>query len=367
MCMKKALMHCSHVPRHQRLGKPRQWPGILGACLLLWLSACTFAPAQSQPPANLGPTPTPDFHLRDTAITIRQTLAAYEQLIAQAQTYGHDVSLDQQQLAQDYQDFDSAHTTQAYQALTARIQAQMSRLRKAMLPEKTRYDLHQLQKLIGETNINNDYEYRDADDALLVLQSRLQWAKTTSDYQQIDHQAQILLTNLRALLANLTDKTSHKQAHVTDLQLIDAYHLTGKVIIVSLTEQTLRMYHNGQFVGWMYVVTGQRAMQTPPGLWHILTKETNLTFSAPPTEDPNSPLWYPPTHINYGLKFKEWSYYLHDATWRSYFGPGANLPHDDYTSGKYSVNGTHGCINMSLDDTRRLYTWAEVGIPVVVY
>jgi hypothetical protein len=275
MCMKKALMKRNHLPRHQRLGKSQRWLGLLGICLLLWLSACASAPAQSQRSANLGPTPTPDFQLRNTAITTRQTLAAYEQLIAQAQTYGHTVTQDQQQLDQDYQDFASARTAQAYQALTARIQAQMRTLRTAMLPEKTRYDVHRLQKMIGQTNINNDYEYRDAADALLDLQSRLQWAKTTKDYQQIDHQAQILLINLQALLTNLNDKTPHKRAHVTDLQLIAAYHLTGKVIVVSLTEQTLRMYDNGKLVGWMYVVTGQRAAQTPPGLWHVITKGTN--------------------------------------------------------------------------------------------
>jgi lipoprotein-anchoring transpeptidase ErfK/SrfK len=143
------------------------------------------------------------------------------------------------------------------------------------------------------------------------------------------------------------------------------YQLTGKVIIVSLTEQTLREYDNGQLVGWMYVVTGQEAAQTPPGLWHVQWKKQHMVFKS--SEPAGTALWYPPTAINYAMSYHDDGYFLHDATWRSYFGPGANLPHDDYTSGKYSDTGTHGCINMTLDNARDLYNWVDVGIPVVVY
>ena len=343
----------------------QQWLGLPGIGLLLILVACSLAPFQSQPSTSVRPTPTPDFLLHNTAITTMQTLAAYKQLITQAQTYGAEVAEDQQQLAQDQQDAAQAQTVQAYQALTARIQGQMSSLRLHMLPAKTGYDLQQLQALIGQTDIINDYEYRDADDALLPLQERLHDATTTQDFQQIDDQAQILLTNLQALLANLNDQTPHEQAHITDLHVITTYHLTGKVMVVALTEQTLRMYQDDVLVGMILVVTGQPAAQTPPGLWHILTKETNVTFTS--GEKPGSPLWYPDTHINYAMKYKEWGYYLHDATWRRDFGPGTNLPHDDYTAPGYSNVGSHGCINMSLDDIRQLFDWAEIGIPVIVY
>src|SRR5262249_4058587 len=155
-----------------------------------------------------------------------QTLDAYQQLIGQAQTYGYPATQEQQQLAQDRQDADNAHTVEAYQGVTARIQTQMDALRQAMLPAKTTYDLQQLQTMIGQTAITNDYEYRDADDGLLVLQGRLRHATTTKAYQQIDDQAQILLTNLQALLANLNDQTPHDQAHATDLHLIQTYQLT---------------------------------------------------------------------------------------------------------------------------------------------
>jgi lipoprotein-anchoring transpeptidase ErfK/SrfK len=293
-------------------------------------------------------------------------LNQYQQLITQAQQYGQDVTQEQQQLDQDRQDLKKANTISAYLELSSRIRGQINNIQVTVVRGKTSADLQQLQTLIGKTDINNDYEYRDADDAYLVEQQRFQDANSTDDYQTIDSQVTILIANLNALLTNLNDSTPHDQAHATDLQLLQAYNLmSGKVAVVSLTEQTLRLYENGQLVHFMYIVTGQRAAQTPPGLWHVFFKGTNLTFRS--SEPPGSPLWYPPTPINYGMEYHAGGYYFHDATWRTYFGPGANLPHPDYTSGQYSDNGTHGCINMTLSNAAYLYSWIEVGTPAIVY
>lgn len=343
----------------------RRWLAIPAICLFVFLSACGSGAAASQPTPRPTATATPDPQLVQARSDTQSLLNQYQQQIFVAQVYGQDVTQEQQQLTQDEQDFETVQTAQTYQALSARIQTQMQALQQAMLPNQTRFDLGQLQGLIGQTDSNNDYEYRDADDAYLQEQYRFEHAQTQQDYQQIDQQVQILENNLRALLTNLNDSTPHDQPHATDLQLMQTYQLTGKVIVVSLTEQTLRMYENGQLAGWMYVVTGQRAAQTPPGLWHVSSKKTDQTFTS--EEPPGSALWYPPSHINYMLGYHSGGYFLHDATWRSYFGPGANLPHADYTSGKYSDNGSHGCINMGLANARVLYEWASVGIPVLVY
>ncbi len=295
-------------------------------------------------------------------------LEQYQQVIDQIKTYGEDVTQYQQQLEQDRQDLQNAHTVQAYLELSARIRSQMDTAQHNAIRGQTRYHLEQLGALIGQTDINNDYEYRDADDAYLQLKDRFDSAQTLDDYQQIDTQAQILLNNLQALLDNLKDPNynHHDQPHATDLRLLQTYNLTtGKVIVVSLTEQTLRMYQDGKLVNWMYVVTGQRAAQTPPGLWHVYYKATNLTFKS--SEPEGAALWYPPTHINYALEYHKGGYFLHDATWRRYFGPGANLPHDDYTSGSFSNNGSHGCINMNLDNAEVLYNWTDIGTPLIVY
>ncbi len=292
-------------------------------------------------------------------------LANFQQMITQAQTYGAEVSQYQQELAQDQQDLQNAHTLQAYLDLSSRIRTQTANLQTAVIKYKTTYDLQQLKTLIGTTNIVNDYEYQDGTDAYGDQMANLQNARTNDDYQSVDNQVQILLTNLHALLSNLTDNTPHNQAHAADLQLIQAYHLTGRVIVTSMTEQTTRLYDNGQLVRTIPVITGQQAAPSPPGLWHIVFMGTHLTFSS--SDPPGSALWYPPTPINYGMEYHWDGFFYHDATWRSYFGPGGNLPHNDYTSGKYSDNGSHGCINMTLSNATWLYSWVSVGTPAIVY
>lgn len=221
-------------------------------------------------------------------------LDQFQQQIQQAQTYGADVSQYQQQLEQDRQTLKEAHTLQAYLELASRIRSHMDLLQSEVLRYKTGYDLQQLERLIGQTDINNDYEYRDEDGAYLQKQELFQQADAQDDYQTIDTQAQILLVNLQALSANLNDSTPHDQPHATDLQLMQKYNLmTGKVMVTSLTEQTLRLYQDGKLVNWMYVVTGQRAAQTPPGVFQIFYKARNLTFKSPFPKD--SSLWYPDT------------------------------------------------------------------------
>lgn len=290
----------------------------------------------------------------------------FQQLITQAQTYGVDVTTYQQQLETDRQDLANAHTLPVYLNLSSRIKSQMNDMQDVLLVGKTKFDLKQLKDLIGTTDFKNDYEYQDGTDAYGDQSYYLKYARTMDDYQAIDSQLVILLANLHALLTNMSDTTAHDQVHATDLQLMQQYKLmTGRVVVVSLTEQTIRVYENGQLVKSWPIVTGQEAAPTPPGLWHVFYMGTNLTFKS--SEPPDSPLWYPPTPINYGMEYHWGGFYLHDATWRSYFGPGANLPHNDYTSGKYSDTGSHGCINMTVTNTAWLYHWVSIGTPVLVY
>ena len=68
-----------------------------------------------------------------------------------------------------------------------------------------------------------------------------------------------------------------------------------------------------------------------------------------------SPFWYPSAWVNYAMEFIPGGYYLHDAPWRSWYGPGSNL-----------YDGTHGCVNIPLGPMTQLYAWANVGDEVIV-
>ncbi len=295
-------------------------------------------------------------------------LQSFQGLIDDAKKYGEDVTTFQQQHDQDASDLKQAKTLQQYLDLSARIRSQTDAMQFTLARGKARYDLQTLQTLIGQTDKKNDYEYLNGDDAYNDEAARFRAAKTLTDYQKIDNQLTILITNLNALLTNLKDPNydNHDQVHQVDQQLMQAYHLTkGKVLIVSLTEQTARAYVDGQLVHWNYVVTGRMALPTPPGLWPIFFKEDHIKFQS--SEPPDSPFWYPPTPINYAAEYHAGGFFYHDATWRRDFGPGTNLPHPDYTSGQYSDDGTHGCINMRLSQAQWLYQWLEIGTPTIVF
>lgn len=135
---------------------------------------------------------------------------------------------------------------------------------------------------------------------------------------------------------------------------------TAKEIVVSTGEQTLYAYENGTLVYSTLVVTGRESLPTPLGTFHVFAKLSPTTFTSPwPTSSPN---WYPPTHINYALEFKAGGFFLHDATWLSVFGPGANGWHYDPQAGWRE--GSHGCVAMPLDAAAWLYNWAPIGTTV---
>ena len=54
-------------------------------------------------------------------------------------------------------------------------------------------------------------------------------------------------------------------------------------------------------------------------------------------------------------------HFLHDAPWRSVYGPGTNTV-EGIPGG--NTTGTHGCVNVPVAAERWLYSWAPVGTPV---
>ncbi len=141
-----------------------------------------------------------------------------------------------------------------------------------------------------------------------------------------------------------------------------APRVSGKSIRVVLSRQWLWAYENGKAVFSTPVTTAQPGLVTPVGVWHIFSHLHPTTFYSP--WPPGSPYWYPPTHINYAMGFHSGGYFLHDAYWRSVFGPGTNVWHYDPVHGW--LTGTHGCINAPLQAIVWLYYWAPNGTTLEV-
>ncbi len=130
----------------------------------------------------------------------------------------------------------------------------------------------------------------------------------------------------------------------------------GKVIVVSLSQQWLYAYEDGNQVFDTAVMTGRPSLPTPTGTYRIYAKRSPTTFTSPfPRGSVN---WYPPTHINYALEWKP-GFFLHDSYWHTAYGPGTNGWHKDPTYGWQW--GSHGCVSMALDSAAWLYKWAPIG------
>ena len=138
----------------------------------------------------------------------------------------------------------------------------------------------------------------------------------------------------------------------------------GHLIVVSTSKQILHAYLNGRLVYTTVVTTGKPGLSTPTGTWHVYGKVTNVVFHSP--WPPGSPYYYKPVFVHYVLQYDAPYLYIHDAMWRSQFGPGTNYPHRDPKFGP--MTGSHGCIEVPFNAVAWLYNWAPIGTTVqVVY
>ncbi len=128
-------------------------------------------------------------------------------------------------------------------------------------------------------------------------------------------------------------------------------------IVVSLSQQHLWAYDNGRLWLETDVTTGRPELPTPTGDYHIFSKRSPYQMISPwPL---GSPYWYPSAWISYAMEFIPGGYFLHDAPWRSWFGPGSQYG-----------DGTHGCVNIpggsGWGPISALWNWAQIGDEVVV-
>jgi L,D-transpeptidase-like protein len=193
---------------------------------------------------------------------------------------------------------------------------------------------------------------------------RLFTAQNTQDYQYLDIELQMFINNITAMLKNLDDKTPYNQVHQTDMDLMGYYGIMqGKVMVVSLREQSARFYLDGKLIKATYLTTGAPDLPSAPGINCASHSVTPQLMVSP--DPPGSPNYYQPTPVTYGIYYHNYGLEIHDAWWRNQFGPLTNLPHYDPAAFN---GGSHGCINISKEVMPWLFNWVNYGnIPVVVY
>jgi lipoprotein-anchoring transpeptidase ErfK/SrfK len=138
--------------------------------------------------------------------------------------------------------------------------------------------------------------------------------------------------------------------------------VSGQLILVNLTQQWLWAYDSGRLLMASPVTTGMPYLWTPQGTFPVRDRVRDTMFYSP--WPPSSPWYYTPEHVNYALFFRDKGFYIHDAPWRRYFGPGTEVPHTNPDGTQET--GSHGCVNMPTPAGQWLYNWAQLGATIVI-
>jgi len=350
------------------------------ACLL-FLSACgsnitgeTSTARSGSPTAIPSPTLSPLLQKQGAV-----ELESFQQWITLMQQYGGNVSTYQQQYTGDQQALNSATSDAAYQAVLKRLQGHVSVIKlPAMKTEATALQ-QQLQQGatqwsqqhtyyddFNQTTYNLGYEY-GVDGISSWAQQQIDNSQTLADYQQTIENLHMWLSNFQAYKADFVDKTPYNQVHQTDTQLLQHNGYTsGKVIVISLAEEAMRVYQDGQLVNAFQVVTGMPQHPSLPGIWWVESRQTNITFTS--GKQPGQEGYYPPTPIAYALQYHSGGYFVHQSWWRTEYGPNKQFPHIDVNGTPFAYEGSHGCVNMSTSDVQWVYNFAStLSTKIVIY
>jgi L,D-transpeptidase catalytic domain len=171
-----------------------------------------------------------------------------------------------------------------------------------------------------------------------------------------DAQGKIAPNGSYRFLINVTDVSGNSaQAMYNGLQISD------KVIEITLSTESLTASAGGKVFLKTMVTSGGQRLPTPTGSFQVQEKSAPFVFHSPYPK--GSPYWYADVTSHEAMLFDpSGANFLHDAPWRSIFGPGTNgpgIPGSTY-------DGSHGCVELPLAAMHQLYPWTPLGTPVVV-
>lgn len=127
----------------------------------------------------------------------------------------------------------------------------------------------------------------------------------------------------------------------------------GTYAEVSITEQRIWLYRDGNLVLTTNVVTGKHSTgeDTSPGVWYILFKRTPYTLKGSAVGKADYAV-----EVDYWAPFTNSGQGFHDASWRT-----------NWNNNAYLTQGSGGCVNVSPSMMKAVYDNLSVYQPVVVY
>lgn len=162
---------------------------------------------------------------------------------------------------------------------------------------------------------------------------------------------QLLDETMQAL--GTADRTVNVEAARTPAEVTD--EIWGQLIVINLAEHKLTLYNREQPVAEFGIACGSSAYPTPHGIWKIIGKQRNPSWSNPGTAWAKSmPPYIPPGPGNplgtRALPLNASGVLIHGTT-------------SDWSIGR---SASHGCIRMHRWDVEQLFEMVEVNTPVYI-
>ena len=260
----------------------------------------------------------------------------------------------------------AATTVRGFRTVSAELKAPMSKLSLIIADQET------ANKLVGEyaaqaaakDHGDAGLARAGANAALAQVRADLQTARIFQmDVGIVDVHVQKLAAQLAGTVtvADLEQINGGLTVQDKVLQSAMSQTLPEKALTISLKEQVIRAYSHGQQVFWSYVTTGRPGLETDAGSFKVYWKVSPWTMHSPWPK--GSPYWYPDSKVRMVMWFNGGDG-IHDAYWRSRYGPGTQFPHYDPTG---EDNGTHGCVNVPYSNMVWLWNWTPTDTSVIVY
>jgi hypothetical protein len=150
-------------------------------------------------------------------------------------------------------------------------------------------------------------------------------------------------------------RESWKTIHAYSNILNESLKLAGsnsRQLIVSLSQQTLSLLENDRLIAIYPTLTGQRGMDTPPGQYQVLEKQSRVTMEG----QIGTPLEYRVENVPWVLFFIGRTYAIHGNYWKP----------TDYFGKDPSWTGSHGCVGLLVEDSKVVYDWVAVGTEILI-
>lgn len=121
---------------------------------------------------------------------------------------------------------------------------------------------------------------------------------------------------------------------------------------IDISRQKVWFYYKGECIlDGVPCVTGNAGNHdTPPGVFYLKSKSRNAVLRG-----------WNDNGTRYASPVKVWMPFnggigMHDASWKTEFGGEI-----------YKTNGSHGCVNMRLEDAEKVYEYIDKTMPIIVY